>query len=128
MKYYIETTVSGSFEEIVERVTQELKKEGFGVLAKIEMHKTLKEKINVDFRKYTILEACNPPFAYKYLQAEKNIGIVLPCNVVVQEADNGNIDVATVNPLVAMQAVKNEKMDEIAREIYEKLNRVKDNL
>ena len=128
MKYYIETTVSGSFEEIVERVTQELKKEGFGVLAKIEMHKTLKEKINVDFRNYTILEACNPPFAYKSLQAEKNIGIVLPCNVVVQEADNGNIDVAVVNPLVAMQAIKNEKMDEIAREIYEKLNRVKDNL
>jgi len=128
MKYYIETTVSGSFEEIVERVTQELKKEGFGVLAKIEMHKTLKEKINVDFRNYTILEACNPPFAYKSLQAEKNIGIVLPCNVVVQEADNGNVDVAVVNPLVAMQAIKNEKMDEIAREIYEKLNRVKDNL
>ena len=124
MNYYIEKTTGYTFEEAVERVTEELKKEGFGVLAKIEMHNTLKEKINVDFRKYTILEACNPPFAYRSLQAEKNIGIVLPCNIVVQETGDGKTDVAAVNPLVAMKGIENPEMDKIAEEIYGKLTNV----
>ncbi len=128
MTYFIEKTTNYSFEEAVERVTDELKKEGFGVLAKIDMRTTLKEKINVDFRKYTILEACNPPFAYKSLQAEKNIGILLPCNIVVQKSEDGHVDVAAVNPLVAMQGVNNTKMDEIAQEISRKLTNVIDNL
>lgn len=128
MNYYIEKTTNYSFEEAVERVTEELKKEGFGVLAKIEMHNTLKEKINVDFRKYTILEACNPPFAYRSLQAEKNIGILLPCNIVVQESGDGKTDIAAVNPLVAMKGIENPEMDKIAEEIYGKLTNVIKNL
>ncbi len=128
MKYYFEKTTNYSFEEAVERVTEELKKEGFGVLAKIEMHNTLKEKVGVDINKYTILEACNPPFAYKSLQAEKNIGIMLPCNIVVRESDDNKTDVAMVNPIVAMQSVANTGMDEIAKQIYQKLNIVINNL
>ena len=128
MNYYIEKTTGYTFEKAVERVTEELKKEGFGVLAKIEMHNTLKEKINVDFRKYTILEACNPPFAYRSLQAEKNIGIVLPCNIVVQETGDGKTDVAAVNPLVAMKGIENPEMDKIAEEIYGKLTNVIESL
>ncbi len=92
------------------------------------MHNTLKEKVGVDINKYTILEACNPPFAYKSLQAEKNIGIMLPCNIVVRESDDNKTDVAMVNPIVAMQSVANTGMDEIAKQIYQKLNIVINNL
>ena len=121
MNYYFNKTVNYSFEKAVERITEELKSEGFGVLAEIDMQKTLKEKLNVDFRKYKILEACNPPFAYKSLVAEDKIGIFLPCNIVVQETDDNNIEIAVVNPVSAMQNVNNDKMKDIAAEIQTKL-------
>jgi uncharacterized protein (DUF302 family) len=98
--------------------------EGFGVLTEIDVKATLKEKIDVDFKPYIILGACNPPFAYKTLQVEKQIGLMLPCNVVVQEAAGGGSIVATLNPLVAMEAVENPDLEPIAREVTDKLRRV----
>lgn len=105
-----------------------LKTEGFGVLTQIDVTQTLKDKINVDFPKYRILGACNPPFAYKALQAEDKIGTMLPCNVIVQEKSDGSIEVASINPMVSMQAVKNDALESIAAEIQNKLHKVIDSL
>ena len=110
MSYYFNKTVNGTFEEVIDKVTQELKKEGFGILTEIDVTATLKKKLDVDFKKYRILGACNPPFAHKALQAEDKIGTMLPCNVIVQEVEAGVIEVAAVNPMASMQAVKNEKL------------------
>ena len=128
MKYYFEKTVDYSFEEAVEKVTEELKKEGFGVLTEIDVQATLKKKLDVDFRKYQILGACNPPFAHKALQAENKIGAMLPCNVIVQELEDGKIEVATVDPVASMLAVENDKLGEIANEIRSKLQKVIENV
>ena len=124
MKYYIEKTTNYSFDEAVEKVTEELKKEGFGILSEINIHEKLKEKLNVDFRKYRILGACNPPSAYKALQAENKIGTMLPCNVIVQELDNGKTEVAAVDPVASMMAVGNSELESIAKEIRTKLQKV----
>ncbi len=124
MDYNFNKITNYTFEEAVKKVTEELKKEGFGVLAEIDMKKTLKEKINIDFRNYKILEACNPPFAHKSLLAEDKIGIFLPCNVVVQEISETEIEIAVVNPVAAMQNVENEDMKQIAFEIQAKLKNV----
>ncbi len=124
MKYYFEKTTNYSFDEAVEKVTEELKKEGFGILSEINIHEKLKEKLDVDFRKYRILGACNPPKAYEALQAENKIGTMLPCNVIVQELENGKTEVAAVNPVASMQAVENQDLTEVAKEIEEKLQRV----
>ena len=124
MKYYIEKTTNYTFDQAVEKVTEELKKEGFGVLSEINIHEKLKEKLDVDFRKYRILGACNPPKAYEALQAENKIGTMLPCNVIVQELENGKTEVAAVNPVASMQAVENQDLTEVAKEIEEKLQRV----
>lgn len=124
MKYYFETTTNYSFDQAVERVTEELKKEGFGVLSEIDIHEKLKEKMNVDFRKYKILGACSPPKAYEALQAENKIGTMLPCNVIVQELENGKTEVAAVNPVASMQAVENANLTAIAKDIAEKLEKV----
>lgn len=123
MKYYIEKTTNYSFDKAVEKVTEELKKEGFGILSEINIHEKLKEKLNVDFRKYRILGACNPPSAYKALQAENKIGTMLPCNVIVQELDNGKTEVAAVDPVASMMVVENPGLVGIAGEIKEKLER-----
>lgn len=123
MKYYFEKTLNCSFEEAVERVTEELQKEGFGVLTEIDVKATLKKKLDVDFKNYKILGACNPPFAYEALLAEDKIGTMLPCNVIVQEMD-GKIEVAAVDPVASMQAVENEKLGKIANEIRSKLEKV----
>ncbi|MDD5674036.1 MAG: DUF302 domain-containing protein [Chitinivibrionales bacterium] len=128
MAYYYSKTISGSFNEIIQRVTDALKKEGFGILTRIDISKTLKEKLNVDFRNYTILGACNPPFAYKALQAEDNIGVMLPCNVIVQEKEMGKIEVASIEPQTSMQAVKNPSLESIAVEIQSKLHAAIDSL
>ncbi len=128
MNYYFNKTITGTFENVVEKVKVELKKEGFGVLAEIDMKKTLKEKINVDFKNYKILEACNPPFAYKSLEAEDKIGIFLPCNIVVQQLAENQIEVAIVNPVSAMANVDNNEMKAIASDIQQKLINVKNNL
>jgi uncharacterized protein (DUF302 family) len=124
MKYYIEKTTNYSFDEAVEKVTEELKKEGFGILSEIDIHEKLKEKLNVDFRKYKILGACNPPKAYEALQAENKIGTMLPCNVIVQELENGKTEVAAVNPVASMQAVENDDLIAIAKDITKKLEKV----
>jgi uncharacterized protein (DUF302 family) len=127
-KYYFGKTVDLSFDAAIARVTEELKKEGFGVLTEIDVQATLKKKLDVDFRPYRILGACNPPFAHKSLQAESHIGVFLPCNVIVQDAGNGKIEVAAVDPLVAMSRVDNPALESVAKEVQAKLQRVIENL
>ncbi len=124
MKYYFEKTTDYTFEEAVEKVTEELKKEGFGVLTEINIHEKLKEKLGVDFRNYRILGACNPAFAYKALQEENKIGTMLPCNVIVQELENGKTEIAAVDPIASMQSVGNEKLASVANEVQQKLKQV----
>ena len=123
-KYYFNKTVELSFEDAIARVTEELKKEGFGILTEIDMSAAMKKKLDVDIRPYKILGACNPPFAYKALQAESHIGIYLPCNVIVQDAGDGKTDVAAVDPMVAMSRVENPDLEPVAQEIQAKLKRV----
>jgi len=128
MKYYFEKTTNYTFEEAVTKVTEELKKEGFGVLSEIDIHEKLKEKLGVDFRKYKILGACNPAYAYKALQKEDKIGVMLPCNVIIQEKSDGTIEVAAVDPLASMAAIENPELKNIAGEIQKKLKNVIDKL
>jgi len=128
MSYYFNTTVSGNFEDIVQRTTEALKEEGFGVLTDIDVTATLKKKLGVDFKKYRILGACNPPFAFKALLAEDKIGTMLPCNVIVQEIDEGEIEVAAIDPIASMQAINNPEVEGIANQIQEKLKKVIDRL
>uniref|UniRef100_UPI004049282A DUF302 domain-containing protein n=1 Tax=Gelidibacter sp. TaxID=2018083 RepID=UPI004049282A len=124
MNYYFNKTINGTFEEIIDRVTQALKEEGFGILTEIDIKETLKKKLDVDFNKYRILGACNPPYAHKALLAEDKIGTMLPCNVIVQEIEAGVIEVAAVNPMGSMQAVDNDALKGIAQEITLKLENV----
>lgn len=125
-QYYMNKTVDLSFEDAIGRVTEELKKEGFGILSEIDMQATMKKKLDVDLRAYKILGACNPPFAYKALQAERNIGLLLPCNVVVQDAGEGKTEVAVIDPLVAMSRVDNPALVPVAEEVRARLQRVID--
>ncbi|MFD1096168.1 DUF302 domain-containing protein [Salegentibacter chungangensis] len=125
MEYYFSTTVKGkTFDEVIDLVTAELKKEGFGVLTEIDVKDTLKKKIDVDFKKYRILGACNPHFAYKALTAEDKIGVFLPCNVVVEEGDNNEIEVSAVDPIASMSAARNDSLEDIAKEVQQKLKYV----
>lgn len=128
MSYYFAKSLDIPFDDAVERVTEELKKEGFGVLTDIDVKATLKKKLNVDFRKYRILGACNPPFAYQALQAEDKIGTMLPCNVIVQETPDGNVEVAAIDPIASMQAIKNPKLRGVAEEVRAKLKKAVDSL
>lgn len=123
-KYYFSRMLKTTFQDALARVTQELKKEGFGILTEIDARATLKEKMGVDFRNYRILGACNPPFAYKALQAEDKIGTMLPCNVVVQEIEKGIVEVAAVDPVASMAAIDNPELGRIAGEVREKLKGV----
>lgn len=116
--------LSLSYEEALPKVKEELKKEGFGILTEIDIKKTLKEKINVDFRKYQILGACNPPYSYKVLQEEEEIGLLLPCNVIVYETKQGKVKVSIIDPERMVAATGNSKLEPIAREVKEKLERV----
>ncbi len=125
MSYYFNTTLKGvTFREAIAKVTHELKNEGFGVLTEIDMKATLKRKLDVDFCNYTILGACNPPFAYEALQVEDKIGTMLPCNVIIQEKEKGKIEVSVVDPAASMVAVENEYLIEIAGNVRDKLKRV----
>jgi uncharacterized protein (DUF302 family) len=124
MSYYFSKVVNDEFETAVSKVTEELKQEGFGVLTEIDVQQVFKKKLNVEFRKYKILGACNPDFAYKALMTEDGIGTMLPCNVIVQEHGTGEVEVAAVDPVASMTAIKNKNLEEIAREIKEKLERV----
>jgi uncharacterized protein (DUF302 family) len=122
MSYYINTTIFGiTFDEAIEKVTEALKKEGFGVLTDIDIKATLKKKLDVDFYNYRILGACNPPYAYKALQAENKIGTMLPCNVIVQEREKGKIEISAVDPMASMQAVENADLGVLALKIKDKL-------
>lgn len=128
MTYYFNKIVDKSFDETIENVTEELKKEGFGVLTQIDVTATLKNKIDVDFRQYRILGACNPHFAHKALLEEDKVGTMLPCNVIVQETSNGTIEVAAVNPIASMQSIQSDNLGKIALEVQAKLKQVIDNL
>lgn len=122
MSYYINKTLTGiTFEEGISKITESLKNEGFGILTEIDIRATLKKKLDVDFYNYKILGACNPPYAYKALQAEDKIGAMLPCNVIVQEKVKGEIEISAVDPIASMQAVQNPELGELADEIRNKL-------
>ena len=124
MSYYFNKILALTFDDTIERVKAELKKEGFGVLTEIDVKKTLQEKLAVDFRPYRILGACNPSFAYKALLAEDKIGTMLPCSVIVQELAPGRVEVAAVDPLASMAAVQNPDLGAVGLEVREKLRSV----
>jgi uncharacterized protein (DUF302 family) len=128
MKYYIRKKIDATFEQAIDEVRESLGIEGFGVLTEINLHDKLKEKLNVDFRRYTILGACNPEYAYKALQCEDKIGTMLPCNIVVQEIGKNKIEVAAVDPVASMMAIENPKLAALAIEIKAKLERVIESL
>ncbi len=127
MDYGFSKTVDLSFDDTINKVTEELKKEGFGILTTIDIKETLKNKIDVDFKKYTILGACNPPLAHKALQAEEEIGLLLPCNVIVYEKENKSA-VSVFDPSLMTKVVENENLNPIAEEVKEKLQRVFDSI
>ncbi len=128
MNYFFNKTVNLSFDDAIQKVTEELKKDGFGVLTEIDVKSTLKKKLDVDFKNYRILGACNPDFAYKALQNEDKIGVMLPCNVIVEENKDGSVDVSAVDPVASMQAVGNDKLGKIAGEVRDKLRAVVERL
>jgi len=128
VSYYFSKILKVSFDEAIAKVTEELKKSGFGILTEIDVKETLKKKLNVDFRNYRILGACNPPFAYKALQAEDKIGLMLPCNVIVQELPGGKVEVAAIDPVASMAAIDNPKLRDVGEQVRAKLKAVIDNL
>lgn len=128
MSYHFSTTLHVNFDTAIAKVTEELKKEGFGILTEIDVQETLKKKLDVDFRRYKILGACNPHFAHQALLAEDTVGTMLPCNVIVQERENGNVEVSAVDPIASMMAIQNDKLGEVAGEVREKLEKVINNL
>lgn len=128
MSYYNSTVFNGTFDEAIQKTTEELKKEGFGVLTEIDVKETFKKKLDIDFKKYRILGACNPNFAHKAISAEDKIGTMLPCNVIVEEHDDGRVEVTAVDPLASMQAVKNDALEPIATQVRDSLKKVIDNI
>jgi len=128
VSYYFSKILGIPFDDAVVKVMEELKKEGFGIITEIDVKETLKKKLNVDFKKYRILGACNPSFAYQALQAEDKIGTMLPCNVIVQETSEGKTEVAAIDPIASMQAIENPKLRGVADQVRNKLKKVIDNL
>lgn len=128
MSYYFSKTLTTDFDSAITKVTEELKKEGFGILTEIDVKETFKKKLDVEFRKYRILGACNPNFAFEAIKAEDKIGTMLPCNVIVQERENGDIEVTAVDPVASMMAIKNDALGSVADSVREKLSRVIQNL
>ena len=124
MGYYIATTIDGDFDAALARTEEALKAEGFGVLTRIDVQQTLKDKIGADFRPYTILGACNPSLAHEALQVEGHVGTMLPCNVVVQDAGDGRAEVAAIDPVASMQAIENPRLKQAAESVRDKLQRV----
>ncbi len=122
--YFSKSLVNVTFDEAIQKVTELLKEEGFGILTEIDIKATLKKKLDVDFYNYKILGACNPPFAYKALLAEDKIGTMLPCNVIVQEKVAGQVEVSAVDPAASMQAIENDELITIANEIRARLQKV----
>ncbi len=128
MAYYFSKIVNYNFDTAIARLTEELKKEGFGIITEIDMKETFKKKLDIDFKKYRILGACNPHFALKAVKLEDNIGTMLPCNVIVQEHENGTVEVTAVDPAASMTAVKNNDLIKIAAQVGEKLSKVIESL
>jgi uncharacterized protein (DUF302 family) len=128
VSYYFSKTLNLSFDDAIARVTEELKKEGFGVLTDIDVRATMKKKLDVDFRNYRILGACNPPFAHQALLAEDKIGTMLPCNVIVQEHAAGVVEVAAIDPVASMAAVDNAQLGAVGMEVRARLQRVVESL
>jgi len=128
MSYYFSKILNTDFDSAISRVTDELKKEGFGVLTEIDVKETFKKKLDVDFRKYRILGACNPNFAFEAIKSEDKVGTMLPCNVVVQEHENGKIEVSAIDPIASMMAIKNDSLGDVASSVSGKLRRVIENL
>jgi uncharacterized protein (DUF302 family) len=124
--YAFSRILDTSYEDAISRVTAALKEEGFGVLTEIDVKETLKKKLGLDFRKYVILGACNPPYAHRTLQTDLDVGLLLPCNVIVYETDDQKAYVSAINPVSALQVIKNRELREIAEEVSEKLKRVVD--
>ena len=117
MSYYFSRTLNDSFENSIERITHALQERKFGILTEIDVKETLKKKLDIDFRKYRILGACNPPFAHKALQTEDKVGTMLPCNVIVQETTDGKTEIAAIDPVESMMAIDNPELKKIAKEI-----------
>ena len=128
MDYYFTKTLSTSFDEAIHLVTDALKTEGFGIISEINMHDKFKEKLGVDFKKYRILGACNPGYAYKAVQMEEKIGTMLPCNIIVIDKENGTTEVSAVNPIASMMAIHNPALEPVASEVTDKLRKVIDAL
>jgi len=128
VSYYLSRTLQTPFDAAVEKVTEALKKEGFGVLTEIDIQATMKKKLDVDIQKYKILGACNPPLAYQAIQAEDKIGLMLPCNVIVQEVAGGGTEVAAIDPVASMQAVDNPRLGEVGKQVRGKLKKVIESL
>ena len=128
MTYHFSKTLGLPFGAAIEKVTEALREKGFGVLTTIDVKATLKKKIDVDFRPYTILGACNPRFAYRALQEEDKIGAMLPCNVVVQQVDAGHVEVSAVDPVASMQAIDNPELGAIAAQVRALLKEVVEGL
>ena len=124
--YAFTTVLNTSYEDAISKVTDALKEEGFGILTEIDVQATLKKKLGVDFRKYVILGACNPPYAHRTLQADLDVGLLLPCNVIVYETDDKKAYISAINPVSALEVIKNEELRKIAGEVSEKLKRVVD--
>lgn len=125
MSYYFAKTLSGiNFDDAIARATQALQDQGFGVLTEIDVKATMKKKLDKDFRNYRILGACSPSMAWQALQAEDRIGTMLPCNVIVQQRENGDIEVAAVDPVASMQAVENPALGRVAAEVRDQLKQV----
>lgn len=127
-EYHLSKKTGYTFETALAKVTEALKNEGFGILTEIDVKETLNKKLGVDFQRYKILGACNPGFAYQALQAENKIGTMLPCNVIVQERENGQAEVSVVDPVLSMMAIKNRQLGDIAGQVREKLKRVVDSI
>jgi len=128
MAYYFSKTLSTSFDDAVEKVTAALFAEGFGVISEVDLHEKIKYKLGVDFKRYRILGACNPAYSYRALQAEDKVGVMLPCNVLVIEQGDNEIEVAAVNPTDAMMAVHNDVVAEVAVQVGEHLQKALDRL
>jgi len=124
MEYFFSTIISGDFSEIILKTEDSLKTESFGVITRIDVQATMKEKLGIDFKKYIILGACNPVYAHKALQAEEKVGVMLPCNVVVIDKENGTVEVAAVHPMASMMSIQNPALLPLAEEITARLKRV----
>jgi uncharacterized protein (DUF302 family) len=128
MNYYFSKMVNDNFDNVITKVTEELQKEGFGIITEINVTETFKKKLNVTFKNYRILGACNPVFAYQALKVEEKVGTMLPCNVIVVEMSETKVEVSAINPVASMETINNPELHELAKQVSEKLERVIQNI